>query len=50
MNGMQSLVLMNPIYRKEQEFSSKETRVTFNARNKKFSFKSKGVWYESKRL
>jgi hypothetical protein len=49
MNGMQSLVSMNPIYRKEQEVSRKETSVTFNARNMNYSFNEKGVWYMSQR-
>jgi hypothetical protein len=48
MNGMQSLVSMNPIYRKEKEVSSKEKSVTFNERNMKFYLNVKGVWYMSK--
>jgi hypothetical protein len=43
MNGMQSLVSMKPIYRKEQEVSSKETSITFNARNMNYSLNAKGV-------
>jgi len=43
MNGMQYLVSMKPIYRKEQEFSSKETRITVNARNINYSVNAKGV-------
>jgi hypothetical protein len=43
MNGMQSLISMNPIYRKEKEVSSKETHVTFNARNINYSLNSKYV-------
>jgi hypothetical protein len=45
MNGMQYLVLMRPIYRKEQAVSSKETSVAFNARNMNYSLNEKCVWY-----
>ena len=41
MNGNQYLVLMKPIYRKEREVSSKETSVTFNARNMNYSLNAK---------
>jgi hypothetical protein len=47
MNGMQSLVSMKPIYRKEKEVSSKETSVSFNVRNMNCSLKLKGFWYMS---
>jgi hypothetical protein len=40
---------MNPIYRNEKEVSSKETSVTFNARNMNYSLNAKGVWYMSQR-
>jgi uncharacterized protein (UPF0212 family) len=49
MNGMQFLVSMKLIYKNEQEVSSKETSVTFNARNMNYSLNAKGVWYMSQR-
>jgi hypothetical protein len=49
MNGMQSLVSMKPIYRKEKEVSSKETSVSFNVRNMNYSLNLKGFWYMSQR-
>jgi hypothetical protein len=45
MIGMQSLVLMKPIYRKEQEVSRKETSVTFNERNMNYSLNAKYFLY-----